>query len=252
MSITLEKPSTAVAQSRAESPTFGIVRFPGSNCDQDAFHAVQDVLQMPAKYLWHADTDLQGVDIVVLPGGFSYGDYLRTGAVARFAPIMDKVREHIDAGGLVIGICNGFQVLCEAGILPGALVRNQYCKFICKYLTLRVENNETPFTTTYQKGDLLRIPIAHGEGRYVCDEATYQELTAGNRILFRYADPDGNLTEEANPNGSMYHIAGIANASFNVVGMMPHPERACEKILGSADGLGIFRSLVQALLKSHG
>ncbi len=228
------------------APKFAVVRFPGSNCDQDAYYALKDVLGVPVEYVWHQDTSLKGYDVVVLPGGFSYGDYLRTGAVARFAPIMDAVRAHAERGGFVIGICNGFQVLCEAHLLPGALVRNAGCKFVCKFAGLRVENNRTPFTSAYKAGQVLRIPVAHGEGCYVCDEATRLELEAGGRILFRYVNEQGEPTANANLNGSLDSIAGIANAHFNVIGLMPHPERACEKILGSADGRGIFASVIQA------
>jgi phosphoribosylformylglycinamidine synthase subunit PurQ / glutaminase len=230
-------------------PKFGVVRFPGSNCDQDAYCAIRDVFGMPVEYLWHADRDLKGSDIIVLPGGFSYGDYLRTGAVARFAPIMEPVLAHAARGGFVIGICNGFQVLCEAHLLPGALVRNVNLKFICRYVTLRVENEKTPFTTAYRPGQLLQIPIAHGEGRYVCDDETLAQLRSNGQILFRYADRGEGRASEANPNGSVDGIAGIANASFNVMGMMPHPERACEKILGSADGKGVFASVIEAALR---
>jgi len=244
---TLALPERA-APTGARSLKFAIIRFPGSNCDQDAFHVVQDVLGMSASYVWHQETSLKGYDAVLLPGGFSYGDYLRTGAVARFAPIMDAVRAHAERGGFVFGICNGFQVLCEAQMLPGALVRNEGCKFLCKHVHLRVENADTPYTCAYKKGQTLRTPIAHGEGRYVCDEATRQELESANRVLFRYVTADGKETSEGNPNGSVGSIAGIANASFNVIGMMPHPERASEKILGSADGRGIFDSLVTTLL----
>ncbi|MCS6777216.1 MAG: phosphoribosylformylglycinamidine synthase subunit PurQ [Chloroherpetonaceae bacterium] len=225
-------------------PKFAVIRFPGSNCDQDALHVIRNVLGRPAEYVWHRERDLQGFDVVVLPGGFSYGDYLRTGAVARFAPIMDAVRAHAERGKPVLGICNGFQILCEAHLLPGALVRNTSCRFLCKYVSLRVENADTPFTCAYSEGQVLRIPIAHGEGRYVCDEATLQELEAQRRVLFRYVNARGELTPESNPNGSMGSIAGVANARFNVLGMMPHPERASEKILGSADGRGVFESLV--------
>jgi len=227
-------------------PRFAVIRFPGSNCDQDAFHVVKDVLECPVDYVWHQDTSLRGYDIVIVPGGFSYGDYLRTGAVARFAPIMDAVRAHADRGGFVLGICNGFQILCEAHLLPGALVRNRDCKFICRFVDLAVENAETPFTTQYSQGQRISIPIAHGEGRYVCDEETYSRLQAEKRIIFRYVDAVGAVTEDGNPNGSMYNIAGIANERFNVLGLMPHPERASEKILGGADGAGIFKSIVQA------
>jgi phosphoribosylformylglycinamidine synthase I len=229
-------------------PRFAVVRFPGSNCDQDAFHVIQDVLNKPVEYVWHQATSLKNYDVVVLPGGFSYGDYLRTGAVARFAPIMEAVRAHAERGGFVIGICNGFQVLCEAHLLPGALVRNAGCKFVCKYTNLRVENNRTPFTSAYKPAQRLRIPIAHGEGCYVCDDATLKELEDNGRVLFRYVDEQGEPTLAGNPNGSTANIAGITNAALNVMGMMPHPERACEKILGSSDGRGVFESLVRAAL----
>ncbi len=226
------------------NPRFAVLRFPGSNCDQDAYHVVKDVIGREVEYVWHQDTSLKGFDVIILPGGFSYGDYLRTGAVARFAPIMEAVRKHADQGGLVIGICNGFQVLCEAHLLPGALIRNSGCKFLCKYVPLRVENNETPFTSRYTQGQTIHIPIAHGEGRYVCDETTLQSLENNKQILFRYTDSDGNANEAGNPNGSIVNIAGIANSTFNIMGMMPHPERASEKILGSADGREVFESIV--------
>ncbi len=242
--LTREKSGLAVSGAK---PKFAVVRFPGSNCDQDAYFLVRDVLDCPVEYVWHQETSLKGFDVVILPGGFSYGDYLRTGAVARFAPIMESVYAHAERGGYVVGICNGFQILCEAHLLPGALVRNADCKFVCKHVHLRVENAETPFTRGYKAGQVLRIPVAHGEGRYVCDEATLRELEEGNRVLFRYVRPDGEPTDTGNPNGSLAHIAGIANARFNVMGMMPHPERAAEKILGSADGRALFESLILAL-----
>lgn len=227
---------------------FGVVVFPGSNCDADAYYAIRDVLQQPVEYIWHQESDLHGVDCVILPGGFSYGDYLRCGAIARFSPVMQAVEEFARQGGLVIGICNGFQILCEAHLLPGALVRNEGLRFICKHVYLRVENAETPFTNRCQPGEVLCIPIAHGEGRYVCDRETLQELQANNQIVFRYCDSTGALTKESNPNGSLANIAGIANDRFNVMGMMPHPERACEAILGSEDGLKIFQSIVHSAL----
>jgi len=227
-------------------PKFAVIRFPGANCDQDSYYIIKDVLGRPVEYVWHQDTSLRGFDVVVLPGGFAYGDYLRAGAVARFAPIMNAVRAHAERGGLVLGICNGFQVLCEAHLLPGALIRNEGCRFACKFVHLRVENAETPFTSAYRPGQVLAIPIAHGEGRYVCDPETQQEMERSNRVLFRYTTPQGEETPESNPNGSIANIAGIANATFNVMGMMPHPERAGEKILGSADGRGVFESLARA------
>ncbi|MFN7016562.1 MAG: phosphoribosylformylglycinamidine synthase subunit PurQ [Fimbriimonadales bacterium] len=215
----------------------GVIVFPGSNCDRDAYYALKEVLGYDAEYLWHADArDLSDYGLIILPGGFSYGDYLRPGAIARFARIMDCVREYAERGGLVLGICNGFQILCEAGLLPGALTRNLSLKFRCKPVHIRVENAETPFTRRYRHGEVLQIPIAHGDGRYVCDEATLRQLRANRQILFRYCSPTGELGDAWNPNGSVDHIAGVANARFNVLGMMPHPERACELLLGSEDG----------------
>ncbi len=211
--------------------------FPGSNCDRDAYYALRDVLGYEVDYLWHAERpNLSRYQLVIVPGGFSYGDYLRPGAIARFAPVMDTVRDYAERGGLVLGVCNGFQVLCEGGLLPGALTRNIGLKFICKPVHIRVENTETPFTRHYKQGEVLTIPIAHGDGRYVCDEPTLHHLQANRQILFRYCAPDGSLGDEWNPNGSIDHIAGVANEQFNVVGMMPHPERACELLLGSEDG----------------
>ena len=217
---------------------FGVLQFPGSNCDQDAYFAVQDVLQLPVQYLWHQDTDLKGSDVIIVPGGFSFGDYLRCGAIANFSPIMNSVREFAERGGLVVGICNGFQVLCEAHLLPGALVRNEGLHFVCKHVSLRVENAETPFTRDCTPGQILSVPVAHGEGKYVCDDQTLAELRANNQVILRYADSSNN------PNGSVDDIAGIANSTFNVFGMMPHPERACDRSLGSVDGLFLLRSLL--------
>lgn len=234
------------AEKSGKRPHFAVVRFPGSNCDQDAYFAIKNVLNCPVDYVWHQDKSLRGFDVVVLPGGFSYGDYLRCGAVARFSNIMDAVVSHADKGGFVFGTCNGFQVLCETHLLPGALVRNNVCQFRCQYVRLKVENADSPFTNAYQSGQILKIPIAHGEGCYIADEATLQELESAGRVLFRYSDENGRITPESNPNGSLNNIAGVANAKFNVVGMMPHPERACEKILGSSDGIGLFTSLVKA------
>jgi phosphoribosylformylglycinamidine synthase len=230
----------------SRSPRFGVIRFPGSNCDQDAFHVIKDVLQCDVDYLWHEDRDLKGSDIVVLPGGFSYGDYLRCGAVARFAPVMDAVQTHASRGGIVLGICNGFQILCEAHMLPGALVRNANCKFICQHVMVRVENTDTPFTMKYEKGAVASIPIAHGEGCYVAEQEVLDELESSSRVIFRYT---GSAVEsrDANPNGSLNNIAGICSAGRNVLGMMPHPERACNSLLGSADGLALFQSLTLAL-----
>ena len=224
---------------------FGVLKFPGSNCDQDAYHTIKDVLGQPTEYLWHQDGDLKGVDCVVVPGGFSYGDYLRCGAIARFSPVVAATQEFASRGGLVLGICNGFQVLCESHLLPGALLRNQDQKFVCKQIHLRAENTETPFTNTLTPGQVLQIPIAHGEGNYVCDGDTLKELQDSNRILFRYCHSDGTLADHSNPNGSADNIAGVASADFNVLGLMPHPERASDPALGSADGRAIFESLLR-------
>ena len=224
---------------------FGVLKFPGSNCDQDSYYTIKDVLEQPVEYLWHQDADLKGVDCVVVPGGFSYGDYLRCGAIARFSPAMAATQEFAASGGLVLGICNGFQVLCESHLLPGALIRNDDQKFVCKQIHLRTENTDTPFTNTLAAGQVLQVPVAHGEGKYVCDEATAAELTNSSRILFRYCDTEGRLTDEANPNGSQDSIAGIASAGFNVLGLMPHPERAADPALGSADGRALFDSLLR-------
>ncbi len=223
---------------------FGVIKFPGANCDQDAYFTIKDVLQQPVEYLWHQDTDLKGVDCVVVPGGFSYGDYLRCGAIARFAPAMAATQEFAAKGGLVLGVCNGFQVLCESHLLPGALVRNEGQRFLCKQIHLRTENSATPFTNKLAPGQVLEVPIAHGEGRYVCDDDTLDDLFSESRVLFRYCDGEGNLTPESNPNGSRDAIAGIASPDFNVLGLMPHPERACDLRLGSADGKAVFESLL--------
>ncbi len=221
----------------------GIVRFPGSNCDSDVYRAVTEGLGAEAVYLWHKSHDLQSADLVVLPGGFSYGDYLRAGAIARFSPIMREVIEFARGGGLTLGICNGFQVLCEARLLPGALVRNRSLRFRCHDVLLRVETADTPFTSAYEEGRVLRIPIAHGEGQYVADEATLDRLEAEGRIVFRYTDAAGAVTEAANPNGSARAIAGIVNEERNVLGLMPHPERVSLEYLGNTDGLGVFESV---------
>jgi phosphoribosylformylglycinamidine synthase len=229
---------------------FGVVVFPGSNCDHDAFCAVQDALGEEAVFLWHESRDLAGSDVVILPGGFSYGDYLRTGAIARFAPIIGAVREFADRGGLVLGICNGFQILLEAGLLPGAMLRNRGLKFICRPVYLRVENADTPFTNACRPGQVLEIPIAHMDGNYYTDEATLEELELSRRVVFRYATPAGEITDAANPNGSLRNIAGITNRQGNVLGMMPHPERASDALLGSRDGLLVFQSLVRFGIQS--
>ena len=223
---------------------FGIVTFPGSNCDADAYHAVVEALGEEAVRLWHKSHDLEGADVVILPGGFSYGDYLRAGAIARFSPIMREVVAHAGRGGAVLAICNGFQIACEAGLLPGALLRNASLCFVCEPVHLRVENSETLFTHRYQDGQLLRIPIAHGEGRYTADEPTLQRLEGAGQVIFRYVDSKGQPTDAANPNGSALNIAGIVNERGNVLGMMPHPERAVDALLGSTDGLPLFQALL--------
>ena len=225
---------------------FGVVVFPGSNCDQDCVHVLTDVVGQQAVPLWHQETTLRGADAIVLPGGFSYGDYLRTGAIARFSPIMHAVNRFAKDGGLVIGICNGFQILLEAGLLPGAMQRNTGLRFICRFVTLRVERTDTPFTNRFQPGQVVRMPIAHNEGRYTADAKTLRQV--GGQVVFRYCDVDGRVTESANPNGSVDGIAGITNERGNVLGMMPHPERASEDVLGSADGRLVFESLIETLI----
>jgi len=226
---------------------FGVLVFPGSNCDHDTFHVIADVARQPVTFLWHDSEDLQGVDAVLVPGGFAYGDYLRTGAIARFSPVMQAVQRFAAGGGPVLGICNGFQILTESGLLPGALMRNAGLKFICKQVDLRVETTNSLFTRGLVKGEVLQIPIAHNEGNYFCTPEELQQLEAEDRIAFRYSDADGEVTAEANPNGSLSNIAGILNAGRNVMGLMPHPERSSEDLLGSADGWKIFASMVEAL-----
>jgi phosphoribosylformylglycinamidine synthase I len=229
---------------------FAIVVFPGSNCDHDAYHAAKHVLGHDAEFVWHKETSLRGADVVVLPGGFSHGDYLRTGAIARFSPVMDAVRAFAGTGGPVLGICNGFQVLLEAGLLPGAMLRNAGLKFRCEHVFLRVEQTDTPFTSLCTQGQVLRIPIAHGEGNYFADPHVLAALDANRQVVFRYATATGEVTPDANPNGSIHNIAGICNEGRNVVGLMPHPERACEPALGSRDGLVMFESVVTALTRA--
>ena len=224
-----------------------VVVFPGSNCDQDCWHVLNDVMKTNVQYIWHKETSLPDVDLVLLPGGFSYGDYLRTGAIARFSPIMSAVKRHAEEGKPVVGICNGFQILLEVGLLPGAMLRNRSLKFICKHVHIRTENNVTTFTNRLKKGETLNIPIAHGEGNYFCDEKTLEDLEANNQIIFRYASENGEIGESFNPNGSLSHIAGITNRKGNVLGMMPHPERASETMLGSDDGRKIWESILQSL-----
>jgi phosphoribosylformylglycinamidine synthase I len=226
---------------------FGIVVFPGSNCDEDAFHAAKDVFGQDAEYLWHKDTDLKGADVLVLPGGFAHGDYLRTGAMARFSPIMGEVKRFAGAGGPVIGICNGFQVLLESGLLPGAMLRNRSLKYRCEHVYLKVEQTDTPFTCAAAAGQVLRIPIGHGEGNYFAPPETIKALEDNRQVILRYTSPDGRVDDNWNPNGSVNAIASICNAGRNVVGMMPHPERACEPLLGGTDGRIIFESIVGAM-----
>ncbi len=230
---------------------FGIVILPGSNCDHDALHVTKNVLGAEAEVLWHKDTDLKGADCVIIPGGFAYGDYLRAGALAKFAPIMEPIKRHAAAGGLVFGICNGFQVLTEVGLLPGALMRNQHLRFIGRDVFVRTEETDTPFTSELQRGQLMRVPIAHGEGNYFADDALLDELERNRQVIFRYCDAEGRVTGESNPNGSARNIAGICNAGRNVLGMMPHPERCSEELLGNADGLGVFKSIVASFTHAH-
>ncbi|MFQ5569261.1 MAG: phosphoribosylformylglycinamidine synthase subunit PurQ [Rhodothermales bacterium] len=230
------------------SATFSVIVFPGSNCDHDAYHVAKHVFGQETRFIWHKETHLGDVDVVIVPGGFSYGDYLRAGAIARFSPIMQDVVRFANEGGLVLGICNGFQVLCECGLLPGALLRNASLRFACAWTYLRTENIDTPFTNVLEPGHILKIPIAHGEGNYFAEEDVLDRLETNRQILFRYCDADGQVVPEANPNGSARNIAGIINERGNVMGMMPHPERCAESVLGSADGAFIFRSLVEHLV----
>jgi len=230
--------------------TFAVVVFPGSNCDHDAYYAVKHVLGAEAKFVWHKDISLAGADVVILPGGFSHGDYLRTGAIARFSPVMASVTKFANAGGPVLGICNGFQILLECGLLPGAMLRNRDLKFHCEHVGVRVETTTTLFTSDCRDGQVLRLPIAHGEGNYYAPPDVLKDLQANDRIVFRYCNAIGETTEQANPNGSADNIAGICNHARNVVGLMPHPERACERSVGSADGLILFESVVHGLTRS--
>ena len=225
---------------------FGVIVFPGSNCDDDCHYVLKRVMGADTDFVWHKQSDVSGYDCLVLPGGFSYGDYLRTGAIARFSPVMEGVRRHAEKGGLVIGICNGFQILLEAGLLPGAMLRNESLRFVCRHVNLRVENRETPFTRKLFKGQVVSIPVAHGEGNYFAEDAVLKELNRNGQVLLRYSDALGNTPSGCNPNGSRENIAGICNAARNVFGLMPHPERASEKELGSADGRKIFESILEA------
>jgi phosphoribosylformylglycinamidine synthase len=230
---------------------FGVIVFPGSNCDHDAYYSLGAVAGQQVTYLWHESSDLENCDAVILPGGFAFGDYMRTGAIARFSPVMESVTRFAQSGGLVLGICNGFQILCEAHLLPGALLRNAGLKYICRPVHLRVETTDTPFTNACRKGEVLQIPIGHMEGNYFCEPDTLTQLQRENRVLFRYCDAQGRTTAEGNPNGSLDNIAGICNQGRNVCGMMPHPDRSSEIQLGSADGLKVFQSLVGALAASQ-
>ena len=223
---------------------WAVIQFPGSNCDQDVIHVLKNVLGQEADYVWHKDSSLNGADAIVVPGGFSYGDYLRCGAIARFSPVMAAVKQAAEQGKTVLGICNGFQILCEAGLLPGVLVRNSSLHFRCETIPVRVEHPASRFTSDYLTGQVLHLPIAHGEGHYVADNATLNDLFLNKQVLFTYSDLQGRNTPGSNPNGSQRHIAGITNRAGNVLGLMPHPERASEKILGSADGLGLFTSIL--------
>jgi len=227
---------------------FGVIIFPGSNCDHDAYWAISEVAKQPVTFLWHDSDNLQGCDAIIVPGGFAYGDYLRTGAIAKFSPVMESVRQFANDGGLVFGICNGFQVLCEAGLLPGDLMRNSGLKYVCKAVHVRVESSNTPYTRQLTKGEVLEIPIGHMDGNYFCDEHTLAQLKIQDRIIFRYTDAAGRTTRENNPNGSIENIAGICSEGRNVLGMMPHPERAAAPELGMTDGAKIFHSLVAAMV----
>ena len=233
------------------SVRFGVIVFPGSNCDHDAYHATKHVLGQEARFIWHEEESLGDVDVVILPGGFSYGDYLRSGAIARFSPVMQDVVRFAKEGGLVFGICNGFQILCEAGLLPGTLLRNESLRFVSKPVTLRTENTDTPFTNALRGGQTLTIPVAHGEGRYYADETVLDQLEADNRVLFRYSTLEGTLTDKANPNGSARNIAGIVNERGNVCGFMPHPERCVEAMIEGTDGRLLFESLIEHVGAVH-
>jgi phosphoribosylformylglycinamidine synthase len=227
---------------------FGVLVFPGSNCEHDAYHMLGKVLHQPVRFVWHQSSDLSDCDAVVVPGGFSYGDYLRTGAIARFSPVMEAVKTFAASGGLVVGICNGFQILLESGLLPGAMLKNKGLKYVCRHVYIRVDSADTPFTGSARKGDVLQIPIGHMEGNYFVDEATLRRMEENRQVIFRYCTSEGQITEAANPNGSVSNIAGICNEQRNVLGMMPHPERASEALLGSEDGLVIFKSMVRSMI----
>jgi phosphoribosylformylglycinamidine synthase subunit PurQ / glutaminase len=227
---------------------FGVIIFPGSNCDHDAYWTIEHVAKQPVTFLWHESRDLENCDAVIVPGGFAYGDYLRTGAIAKFSPVMQSVKKFADSGGLVLGICNGFQILCESGLLPGALISNIGLKYVCKPVHVRVENADTPFTNACRQGEVLTIPIGHMSGNYFCDDETLASLRRENRIVLRYVTPEGQVTPQANPNGSLDNIAGICSPARNVLGMMPHPERSAEPELGCTEGFKIFQSMLGALV----
>lgn len=227
---------------------FGVVIFPGSNCDQDCYYVIESVIHKPVEFIWHQETSLKGFDAIILPGGFAYGDYLRTGALARFSPVMTAIRDFARNGGLVIGICNGFQILTESGLLPGALLRNVGMKYVCKFLHLKTETANTPFTNALTAGQVLHVPIGHGEGNFFADTETLKRIEDNGQVVFRYATAGGQITADANPNGSLNNIAGIVNEQRNILGMMPHPDRSSESILGSTDGKLIFESMVNALV----
>ena len=229
---------------------FGVLVFPGSNCDHDTYNVVESLVQQPVTFLWHASEDLEGCDAILVPGGFAYGDYLRTGAIAKFAPIMQAVKRFAADGGLVLGICNGFQILCEAGLLPGALMRNAGQHYVCKQTRLRAETTDSPYTHALSKGQVLQMPVGHMEGNYYCDESTLEKLKRDDRIAFRYVNEQGDAVEAANPNGSLENIAGILSDGRNVLGMMPHPDRSSETLLGSSDGLLLFQAVAQVLTRS--
>ena len=231
------------------SNKFGVVVFPGSNCDHDAYHVLKNINGFNVNFLWHKQTDLKNSDVVILPGGFSYGDYLRTGSIARFSPIMNSVIEFAEKGGIVLGICNGFQILLEAGLLPGVMLKNKSLQFICKDVYLSIENSNTVFTKLFENQKVIKVPIAHGEGNYFTDEETLNRLEKNNQIVFRYSDADGSINDEANPNGSLSNIAGIINDKGNVLGMMPHPERCSDPVLGKTDGNFLFKSINKFILK---
>lgn len=240
-------PSVPTSYIRSMSVRFGIIVFPGSNCDHDAYHVVKHVFGQDARFIWHKETSVGDLDMIIVPGGFSYGDYLRSGAIAKFSPIMRDVVRFASGGGLVLGICNGFQILCESGLLPGALMRNESLRFVCKNVFLRTENTASPFTSGLQKGVVLRMPIAHGEGNYFASDEVLDRIENEGRVAFRYCDESGHVTDEANPNGSSAGIAGLLNEDGNVLGMMPHPERCSEALLGGVDGAPLFESVIEAL-----